>query len=225
MTKMLPAEKRISALYQTDILFQTAFWSRIKSCLGWTPLAFEKTKIRRNIGFVKSKDVHVFRTGRTELRFFYELYKKTAILNGFSPTTCRQFQTLFSKHARHPEFDIVLLFTASGTTLLPGEAKIISGRRATYLFKALATEKRNMTGCYALLSAAIQMPKQKGCLVYDMGVVAPMNESGHSCYGMYRFTAALGRKYFHREESHDLCSHESLLIVSKSCNPKPSGKH
>ena len=33
--------KKIQALYPTDILFQTAYWSRVKSHLGWKPAAFD----------------------------------------------------------------------------------------------------------------------------------------------------------------------------------------
>lgn len=33
--------KKIRALYPTDILFQTAYWSRVKSHLGWKPAAFD----------------------------------------------------------------------------------------------------------------------------------------------------------------------------------------
>lgn len=33
--------KKIQALHPTDILFQTAYWSRVKSHLGWKPVAFD----------------------------------------------------------------------------------------------------------------------------------------------------------------------------------------
>lgn len=33
--------KKIQALFPTDILFQTAYWSQIKSYLGWKPIAFD----------------------------------------------------------------------------------------------------------------------------------------------------------------------------------------
>ena len=33
--------KNISALLPTDILFQTPYWSRVKSRLGWKPAAFD----------------------------------------------------------------------------------------------------------------------------------------------------------------------------------------
>lgn len=41
--KVQITEKSISDLYQTDIPFQSSFWSRVKSRLGWDALAFDFT--------------------------------------------------------------------------------------------------------------------------------------------------------------------------------------
>ncbi len=33
--------KKIDALFPTDIVFQTAYWGKVKSRLGWKPIAFD----------------------------------------------------------------------------------------------------------------------------------------------------------------------------------------
>lgn len=56
-------EKSISALYRTDILFQSSFWSRVKSSLGWSPLAFDFTSSTGLVGdilvLLKSYQNHI----------------------------------------------------------------------------------------------------------------------------------------------------------------------
>lgn len=206
-------KKEIAPPLQPDIIYRTAFWNRIKSDLGWMPIDFEKTRIRHNVGLVKRQGVRIFRTGEKRLPFFYDLHKTTAERYGFRPPPYHRFQALFSRHARHAEFDLFLLFTNSGIAVPSGKVETVSGRRATYLFRALSGEKRNMTGAYALRLAIIQVPERKDCLVYDMEGAAPVNEFKHACFGLYRFTTRVAGNYS-RDESADR-GHESLLIVSR----------
>ncbi|HDR14645.1 MAG TPA: peptidoglycan bridge formation glycyltransferase FemA/FemB family protein [Desulfobacteraceae bacterium] len=163
-----------------------------------------KPKTRYNIRLAAKKGVSVFFASIELLPIFYELYCQTAERNGFPVCGYEHFSALFpvpASDSDSPERHFLL--ATHGDRFLAGAIITISRRTATYLFGASSTENRNLMGSYAIQWAAIRLARAKGCLVYDMGAVAPAPDPDHPFYGMYRFKTGFGGSIIHRTGSWD----------------------
>ncbi|HOO39837.1 MAG TPA: peptidoglycan bridge formation glycyltransferase FemA/FemB family protein [Syntrophales bacterium] len=159
-----------------------------------------KPKTRYNIRLAQRKEVRVFPATTDMLPVFYELYLQTANRNGFPAGTYQHFSTLFKNPGSS---DILFLLAARGEDVLAGAIIAIAGRRALYLFGASSGERRNLMGSYALQWEVMKLVRNKGCLTYDMGAVAPVPNPDHPFYGMYRFKSGFGGQIVHRNGSWD----------------------
>ncbi len=163
-----------------------------------------KPKTRYNIRLAAKKGVKVFYASREMLPVFYQLYCQTAGRNKFPACGYEHFSALFSALAANPDPpECHFLLATKGKQFLAGAIITISGRTATYLFGASSTEKRNLMGSYAIQWEAIRLAMAKGCLVYDMGAVAPTADPEHPFHGMFRFKTGFGGKIIHRSGSWD----------------------
>ncbi len=163
-----------------------------------------KPKTRYNIRLAERKGVSVFFASIELLPVFYELYCQTAERNGFPMCGYEYFSALFSAPASDPESpERHFLLATHGDRFLAGAILTISERTATFLFGASSNEKRNLMASYAIQWAAMRLARAKGCLVYDMGAVAPAPDPDHPFYGMYRFKTGFGGKVIHRSGSWD----------------------
>mgnify|MGYP006303345875 FL=1 len=75
---------------------------------------------------------------------------------------------------------------------------VITGQRATYLYGASSSKKRNFMATYALQWEAMKRAKQFGCTEYDLFGVSPTPNPSHPLYGLYRFKSGFGGSVFHR---------------------------
>ncbi|HOE15979.1 MAG TPA: peptidoglycan bridge formation glycyltransferase FemA/FemB family protein [Syntrophorhabdaceae bacterium] len=163
-----------------------------------------KPKTRYNIHLAQRKGVKVFAAGVEMLPVFYDLYCQTSRRNGFPLCEYQHFSALFSALASDPgSSDCHFLLAVHGSDFLAGGIITISGRTATYLYGASSNKKRNLMGSYAIQWEAIQLAIAKGCLVYDMGAVAPTADPGHPFHGMYRFKTGFGGEIIHLTGSWD----------------------
>ncbi len=163
-----------------------------------------KPKTRYNIRLAGKKGVKVVSASQELLPVFYELYCQTAARNKFPACGYEHFSALFSALAANPDPpECHFLFAIHGKQYLAGAIIAISGRTATYLFGASSTDKRNLMGSYAIQWEAIRLAMAKGCLVYDMGAVAPTADPEHPFYGLFRFKTGFGGKVVHRNGSWD----------------------
>ncbi len=163
-----------------------------------------KPKTRYNIGLARRKGVKVFEASTQMLPAFHELYRQTAIRNGFSICEYQHFCALFAAHEKDPfNSEILFLLATHQDDLLAGAIVAISGRRAVFLYGASSNTKRNLMGPYAVHWAAMQKAKSLGCTDYDMGAVSPSMDPEHSFYGLYRFKTGFGGRIMHRSGSWD----------------------
>ncbi len=176
-----------------------------------------KPKTRYNIRLAAKKGVSVFFASIELLPVFYELYCQTAERNGFPSCGYEHFSALFSAPASDSESpERHFLLATHGDRFLAGAIITISGGTATFLFGASSNEKRNLMGSYAIQWAAIRLARAKGCLVYDMGAVAPAPDPDHPFYGMYRFKTGFGGKVIHRSGSWDYPLHDDKYEVFRN---------
>jgi lipid II:glycine glycyltransferase (peptidoglycan interpeptide bridge formation enzyme) len=176
-----------------------------------------KPKTRYNIRLAEKKGVNVFFASIELLPVFYELYCQTAGRNGFPVCGYEHFSALFSAPVNHPESpERHFLLAMHGGRFLAGAIITVSGRTATYLFGASSNEKRNLMASYAIQWAAIRLARAKGCLVYDMGAVAPAPDPDHPFYGMYRFKTGFGGQVIHRSGSWDYPLHERKYEIFRN---------
>jgi len=163
-----------------------------------------KPKTRYNVRLALRKGVRVFKASEETLPAFYDLYRQTALRNGFHLCTYDHFVALFSALASNSSSpEVFLLLAAHNQDLLAGAIIVISGRTATYLFGASSNKKRNFMGPYAIQWTGIQLAREKGCLTYDMGAVAPTKDPSHPFYGMHRFKTGFGGNTVQRSGSWD----------------------
>lgn len=163
-----------------------------------------KPKTRYNIHLAERKGVEVFPALIEMLPVFYDLYKQTAVRNGFYLCGYEYFRALFYALAHDIDSsEVHLLLAAHGRDLLAGAIITISGKAATYLFGASSNEKRNLMGPYAVQWAGINLARSRGCRTYDMGAVSPVRDPAHPFFGLYRFKTGFGGRIVHRTGSWD----------------------
>lgn len=181
-------------------------------------LARMKAKTRYNIGLAQRKGVKVFEASPQHLPAFHEMFRQTAIRNGFSICDRRHFCALFAAHEKDPSnSEIVFLLATHHDDLLAGAIVAISGKKAIFLYGASSNIKRNLMGPYAVHWAAIQKAKFLGCTDYDMGAVSPTLDPEHSFYGLYRFKVGFGGRIVHRSGSWDFPLNEEAYSEFRNC--------
>lgn len=163
-------------------------------------LARMKSKTRYNIRLSLRKGVRVRAVGTEKLDLWYSLYKETARRNHIHLHDIRYFKTVLATHASHSfsPAETQLLIAEHNGTPLAAMFLAISGRRATYLYGASSSEKRNYMATYALQWKAMNIAKAQNCTEYDMFGISPNPTPAHPMYGLYRFKSGFGGTIFHR---------------------------
>ena len=163
-------------------------------------LASMKPKTRYNIRLSLRKDIEVRAGGAEVLPIWYALYLETARRNGLHVSDIRYFRSVFASGALGDEDEVgVRLLTAWHR----GEPLAVmflvrSEHRATYLYGAFGSKRRNLMPTYALQWEAIRRAKAAGCLEYDMFGVAPQTDPTHPMYGLWKFKYGFGGEIFHQ---------------------------
>jgi lipid II:glycine glycyltransferase (peptidoglycan interpeptide bridge formation enzyme) len=181
-------------------------------------LAGMKPKTRYNIRLAKRKEVVVEPASEEMLPAFYDLYCQTARRNGFVICQYHYFSALFSEWLSAPDTSGVLFLLARrGRDLLAGGIIAITGKTAHYLFGASSRDNKDLMGSYALHWEAIRRARAMGCNRYDMGAVAPANDTEHPFYGLFRFKAGFGGRIVHRNGSWDYpIDHQAYMTFRNS---------
>lgn len=162
-------------------------------------LAGMKPKARYNIRLARRKGVEVVHCGIDDLPAFYDLYSQTSERNKFDACSYNYFSALYSALASSPDSsEVHFLLAKHKKDVLAGAIITISGKMATYLFGASSNHNRNMMAPYAVQWTGIRLAREKGCLTYDMGAVAPCANPEHPFFGMHRFKTGFGGKIIHR---------------------------
>ncbi len=159
-----------------------------------------KSKTRYNIKLAKRKGVSVRVGDRSDIQIWYDLYKETCNRNGIFLHPIENFKMVLNTSAYHTNSpaEVELLIAEHENTPLAAVFIVYSARRATYLYGASSTFKRNYMATYRLQWEAILRAKKRGCTEYDMFGIAPYKDPSHPMYGLYRFKTGFGGNIFHR---------------------------
>ncbi len=160
-------------------------------------LADMKSKWRYNIRLAAKRDVTVrastAKTFERDMARWYSLYEETARRDRIAIHSQGYYRD-FVEHAWHhgagPSVD--LLVAEHDGDFIAGIITARMGKRATYVFGASASFKRNLMPAYALQWAAIERARRAGCTVYDMYGIPPAEDSDHPMHGLYRFKTGFG---------------------------------
>ncbi len=159
-----------------------------------------KPKTRYNIKLALKKGVEVHSAGIGGLDVWYELYKETAIRNGLHINDKVFFYSVFASKLESENDDVLvdLLVSYYDNRPLAAMFLLVSCQRATYLYGASSSERRDLMPTYALQWRAMQLAKSYGCIEYDMFGVAPNNDPSHPMYGLYKFKQGFGGTIYHQ---------------------------
>lgn len=158
-----------------------------------------KPKTRYNIKLALRKGIHVQSMGIDGLSVWYRLYCETALRNGLNVNSERYFHTLFAARMENPDgVQVKLLVAFADDMPLAAIFLVMSSHRATYLYGASLSERRNLMPTYALQWEAIRIAKANDCTEYDLFGVAPRSEPSHPMYGLYKFKQGFGGEMFHQ---------------------------
>lgn len=182
-----------------------------------------KPKTRYNIRLAYRKRVHIKTTGLSDLNIWYQLYTETALRNGLYVNDLYYFKSALTVKMEDNmnAVDIRLLIAYVDEEPLAAMFLVISNERATYLYGASSSEKRNFMPTYALQWEAIKQAKAMGCREYDMFGIAPNSNPAHPMYGLYKFKQGFGGNIFHQMGCWDYpldADKYALLQASEMCS-------
>lgn len=187
-------------------------------------LAGMKPKTRYNIGLARRKGVVVSQASQDQLPEFYDLYRQTALRNGFPLCEFRHFSALFQAQKDNPRNSEVFFFLARRhQDLLAGAIIAVSGKNALYLHGASSSANRNLMGAYALHWEAIRTARSRGCVRYDLGAVSPGMAPDHPFYGLYRFKTGFGGRIELRDGSWDYPLDEEAYLAFRNTDALARG--
>jgi lipid II:glycine glycyltransferase (peptidoglycan interpeptide bridge formation enzyme) len=165
-------------------------------------LSAMKSKWRYNIGLAGKKGVSVRRTARDSLErdidIFYRLYLETAKRDKIAIHSREYYETLLKTDA-----DVRLYIAEHESEPIACIVTLFFNGRATYLYGASASVKRNLMAPYLLQWQAIVDAKYAGCIEYDFYGIPPTDDETHSMHGLYRFKTGFGGRIVHRPGSID----------------------
>ena len=162
-------------------------------------LANMHKKTRYNIQLAQKKGVCVERAGFDELPKWYKIYEQTAQRDGIAIHNLTYYQKFFSvadQTSRGPEARLYLAWHEQD--LLAGIITLFYRGRATYVYGASGSVKRNLMASYALQWRAICDAQQAGCTEYDFYGIPPAPDPEHPMAGLYQFKVGFGGAIVHR---------------------------
>lgn len=159
-----------------------------------------KPKTRYNIKLAQRKGIEVRTVGIEGVDTWYKLYCETAHRNRLYINSLKHFTSVFISKMENDTDDVQvkLLIAYHDNEPLAAMFLVLSSHRATYLYGASSSEKRNLMPTYALQWRAIQIAKANNCTEYDMFGVAPRPEPSHPMYGLYKFKHGFGGEIYHQ---------------------------
>ncbi len=190
-------------------------------------LAQMKSKTRYNIRLAERRGVQVRELDFDQLNIWYDLYRETAMRNRIFLHDIEYFRAVLAARANHTHSpaEVVLLVAEVDSVPLAAMFLVISGKRATYLYGASASQMKSMMGSYALQWGAIAKAKSKGCIEYDMFGISPNPDPDHPMAGLYRFKTGFGGEIYHTLGSWDYPLDEKKYSLFTAMEMASQGYH
>jgi lipid II:glycine glycyltransferase (peptidoglycan interpeptide bridge formation enzyme) len=186
-----------------------------------------KPKTRYNINLSLRKGVKVREADLKELKVWYQLYKDTCNRNRIFLHDIEYFRAVLSTKLGDANSSTTgeLLIAELDEEPLAAMFLVYSNLRATYLYGASSSIKRNYMSTYALQWEAMKRAKEKGFTEYDMFGIATRPEPSHPLYGLYRFKRGFGGNIFHRMGCWDYPLNTKLYQSYRTAEMTSQGYH
>lgn len=184
-----------------------------------------KSKTRYNIRLSARKGVHVRRANINDLPLWYGIYRETTSRNHIHSDDYQFFKSLWKAQEQDPDTELQLLLAEKDDQPLAGMVLTLNNGRATYLYGASSSDRRNLMATYLLQWEAMQTAKSRGCETYDMFGVSPLADPGHPMYGLYRFKKGFGGDLFHRQGCWDYVFDEAKYQLYRTEEQQMPGYH
>lgn len=150
-----------------------------------------KSKGRYNIRLAAKKGVKVIKSDRPkDIEIFYQLYKATALREGFPPRPKKYFVDLFHELFVKNHGLLLIAYYQGGADA----ALFVTfyDKIASYLYGGSSRKHKNVMSPYLLHWEAIKEAKKRGMHIYDMLAIAPHDNPRHKHYGLRRFKQQFG---------------------------------
>jgi lipid II:glycine glycyltransferase (peptidoglycan interpeptide bridge formation enzyme) len=186
-----------------------------------------KSKTRYNIRLSQRKGVKVRKAGMDELPKWFRLYDETYSRNKLASNDMAFFEQVFKTRADDTwsPGEVDLLLAEKEGEPLAGMFLARSGNRATYLYGASSSRKRNLQASHALQWGAIQQSREMGCKEYDLFGISPNPDPDHPMYGLYRFKTGFGGTKVHRQGCWDYPFNEEVYDQYRLAEMNAVGYH
>lgn len=154
-------------------------------------LARMKPKWRYNIRLARRRGVNVWRGTVDDLPVFYDLYRETALRDGFLIRPYAYYEHTW-RHFLERNKAALLLAEWEGR-FVAGLMLFLFGRRAWYMYGASAAgEARRHMPNHLLQWEAMRLARERGCTVYDMWGAPDELVESDPMWGVYRFKQGFG---------------------------------
>jgi len=156
-------------------------------------LAGMKPKTRYNVRLAERRGVDVRPASDADLDTLYDLYRRTAVRDGFIVRPRTYYRELWSS-LRQADMATVLIAWHEGAPLA-GLVAVAYGRTAWYLHGASADTGRDLMPTYLLQWRAMQWARARGCTTYDMWGAPETEDENDPMHGVLRFKLGFGGVY------------------------------
>ncbi|MHB0874667.1 MAG: lipid II:glycine glycyltransferase FemX [Anaerolineae bacterium] len=153
-------------------------------------LAAMKPKTRYNVRLAERRGVEVRPACAGDLGTMYDLYRETAVRDGFILRPRAYYESLWSG-LRDAGMGETFLAWSEGRPLA-GVVAVAYGRTAWYLHGASTDDARHLMPTYLLQWRAIQWARARGCAVYDMWGAPETEAEDDPMHGVLRFKLGFG---------------------------------
>jgi lipid II:glycine glycyltransferase (peptidoglycan interpeptide bridge formation enzyme) len=154
---------------------------------------------RYNIRKALNKGIKIKEYSIEQIDDWYNLFRETAIRQNL-PMHHKEYFTSILKNQDNTKkgVNVKMLMAERNGTFLASMFLVLSNKRATYLYGASSSDKKDLMASYALQWESLKIAKNLGCLEYDMFGSAPNINQKHPLSGIHIYKKGFGGDLFHR---------------------------
>jgi lipid II:glycine glycyltransferase (peptidoglycan interpeptide bridge formation enzyme) len=154
---------------------------------------------RYNVRRAIRNGINIQEYGIDHVGDWYKLYRETTLRHHMPLQNQDYFSAiLINQDNSEKGVTVKLLMADFDGDFLASMFLVLSKKRATYLYGASTSCKKNLMASYALQWESIRIAKAWGCTEYDMFGSAPNLNQTHPLHGVHVFKKGFGGKLFHR---------------------------
>lgn len=154
---------------------------------------------RYSIRRALNKGVKIKEYSIEQIDNWYNLYRETAIRQNLQMQHKEYFASILKNQDNTKKgVNVKMLMAERDGVFLASMFLVISNKRATYLYGASSSDKKDLMASYALQWESLKIAKNLGCSEYDMFGSAPNINQKHPLRGIHIYKKGFGGDLFHR---------------------------